>query len=171
MSRADPDLFIDLQTSHLALIIFAKIIILLLWGISMKKYMDQEQFDYCVCFIALSSLITEHTETELIEMVWQEYEKYILDDHIQFKIDASLATTKAKQKLTELEVSSYPAFLKAFQGYIENYNLDGTKKSSLKKMLSGALFQKSKQNPNRVEDFIKRMTLFYAKIITGAYTP
>lgn len=137
----------------------------------MKKYMDQEQFDYCVCFIALTSLVSEYTETELVEMVWQEYEKHLLDDHIQFKIDASLATTKAKQKLTELEVSSHPAFLKAFQDYIKNYNLDGTKKSSFKKMLSGALFKKSEQNTNRVEDFIKRMTLFYAKIISGAYTP
>ncbi|MBU4317569.1 MAG: hypothetical protein KKF30_09860 [Proteobacteria bacterium] len=137
----------------------------------MKKYMAQEQFDYCVCFAALSSLVTEHDESELIEMVWQEYERYILDDYIQFKIDVLYATVQAKRMLSDLDVSSHPSFLKAFQHYIENYNLDGTKKSSLKRFLSGALFSKSEQNPDRVQDFKKRMSLFYFKIISGAYNP
>ena len=137
----------------------------------MRKYMAQEQFDYCVCFVALSSLVTEHDEIELIEMVWQEYEKYLLDDYVQFKLDVLNATTQAKRMLSELDISSHPSFLKAFQNYIENYNLDGTKKSSLKRFLSGALFAKSEQNPDRVQDFINRMSLFYAKIISGAYNP
>ena len=137
----------------------------------MKKFMSQEQFDYCVCFVTLSSFVTEHDEIELIEMSWQEYERYLLDDYVQFKLDVLDATVRAKQMLSDMDVSSHPSFLKAFQSYIEKYNLDGTKKTTLKKLFSGAMFAKSEQNPKRVQDFLNRMNLFYAKIVSGAYNP
>ncbi|GMR18716.1 MAG: hypothetical protein BMS9Abin33_1151 [Gammaproteobacteria bacterium] len=134
-----------------------------------KKYIDQDLFDYFVCFVALTSLVSEHSESEVFDMGWKSYEADLIDDGI--KDDVLRAVNLAKSKLVEMDAPSHPAFFKHFQEHIEQHNSDGSKKSALKKAFGGMWFAKSDQNPNRVQDFLNRMLAFYAGLITGAYGP
>lgn len=134
-----------------------------------KKYIDQDLFDYFVCFVALTSMVSEHSEGEVFNMGWKSYEADLIDDGI--KDDVLRAVHLAKSKLVEIDAPSHSAFFKHFQKHIEQYNPDGSKKRTLKKAFGGMWFAKSVQNPNRVQDFIKRMLAFYAGLITGAYRP
>ncbi|KAF5433499.1 hypothetical protein C5S39_01570 [Candidatus Methanophagaceae archaeon] len=132
-----------------------------------KKYIDQDLFDFFVCFVALSSMVSEHSESEVFDMGWKSYEADLIDDGI--REDILRAVRLAKSKLSEWDVSSHPAFFKHFQKHIEQYNPDGSKKTALKKTFGGMWFSKSVQNPNRIQDFVNRMVAFYAGLVSGAY--
>ena len=120
-----------------------------------KKYIDQGLFDYFVCFVALTSMVSEYSEREVFDMGWKSYKADLIDDGI--KDDILRAVHLAKSKLVEIDAPSHPAFFKHFQKHIEQYNPDGSKKGGLKKAFGGMWFTKSVQNPNRVNDFINRM--------------
>jgi hypothetical protein len=133
----------------------------------MKKHIDQDLFDYFVCFVALTSIMSEHSESEVLDIGWKSYETNLIDNGT--KEDVLRAVHLAKAKLVEIDASAHPTFFKHFQKHIEQYNADGSKKTVLKKTFSGIWFAKSIHNPNRVQDFINRMLTFYAGLLSGVY--
>ena len=62
-----------------------------------KKYIYQTLFDYFVCFVALTSMVSEHSESELFDMGWKSYEADLIDDGI--KEDVLRAVHLAKNML------------------------------------------------------------------------
>ncbi len=122
-----------------------------------KKYMDQDLFDYMVATIAHLSLIKNKPKEAIFDELWESYKKSIVDDNI--KEDILSAVERSIINLTEWGIPAHLKFFEWFRGIIRQYDRQWNKKP--RKILEGLWFQKSTKNPNRVEDYIKRMTEYY----------
>jgi hypothetical protein len=129
-----------------------------------QQFMPQDLFELFVAGVGYLYFLTEKKESleELTETMWKDYANMIIDDGV--KLDVVLTTNKIIDFLTTMKTPEdmIPGFFKRFQDLVENYNPDGTKKSFLKKKVFGGLwFSKSKLNPNRIDDCVKRAKSFY----------
>ncbi len=127
------------------------------------KFMDQDLFEYFSTTIAKLALLENRSPGELFDTIWESYKDAIIDDDV--KLDVLVAVENSKNKLKEWEVAEPVEFLSQFLFYIENFDRAGNKKR--KKIFRGLRFMKSVQNPNRIGDFLKRMTSFHFMIKSG----
>ena len=127
------------------------------------KFMDQDLFEYFSTAIAKLALLENRSPGELFDTIWESYKDAIIDDDV--KLDVLVAVESSKNKLKEWEVAEPVEFLSQFLFYIENFDRAGNKKR--KKIFRGLRFMKSVQNPNRIGDFLKRMTSFHFMIKSG----
>lgn len=125
--------------------------------------MPQDVFEYGVCTISKAVLSKKFSLNEVVEIIWQGYEKDIIDDGI--KDDFELASLEAIEWLEENEAPAIKEFFHHFQWYCLHFDEEGKERE--KKLLNGLFFTKSKQNLNRVADFLKRMKLYYFLAASG----
>ena len=128
--------------------------------------MDQTIFDGAASSAARLNFKEKVDYSEIIELLKEQYENTIIDDNVWD--DLIKAAKQLMVILNEMleNMGGKSAifgnmnndhfkftFLRNFQYYCMNYNLDGKKRS---RFFSGMIFMKSEKNPNRIENFLTR---------------
>lgn len=129
-----------------------------------KKYMSSWVFETGVTTIAKLHLTTNKPVEELARILWNEgYQRTIKDDGVV--PDMTSAVSQALEWLRKMQAKDLPDFLHHLQWYCACFDDDG--KYKRKKLLDGLWFQKSIQDPQRVEHFMEKLTRYYIGLVAG----
>lgn len=122
-----------------------------------KKYMPKDVFEVGVSTIAKAYLTTGRGLEELANMMWDGYSSSIIDDGVVE--DLVKAASKVITWLEDQNAPSIPGLFHHFQYFCINFDDEGKPKK--KKLFNGLWFQKVVPQPNRVEDFTRKLQVYY----------
>ncbi len=123
-----------------------------------KKYLDQDSFDRMVASLTRQTLKTRRPPEELYPEVWAPYCRDTLEESI--REDALAALETSLSRLKEWGAPLHPEFIRGFELYMENHDIQGKPKE--KSLFGEGWFRRSKTNPHRVEDYLKRLAVYCA---------
>jgi hypothetical protein len=128
-----------------------------------KKYMPKDVFEVASSMLAQCHIETGEEIQPIAEQIWSGYSNSIIDDGIVN--DLISAATTAIQFLEKENFENKPGYFHHFTYYCMNFNDDWNMKK--RKLLNGLWFAKSQQDRNRVENYLKKVKIYYIGIKSG----
>jgi len=132
-----------------------------------KRYMPRGVFEVGAATIAKLHLSTSTPLEDLANRTWSGYSSSIIDDGVVS--DWVQAAAEGIAWLRQNNAEALPEFFRHLQWYCMCHDDAGRPKR--KRLFDGLWFQKSTRDPQRVKNFGKKLTLYYAGLVSGLCPP
>lgn len=132
-----------------------------------KKYMPRDVFEVGAATTAKLHLSTNIPLEDLANRIWSGYSGSIIDDDVVS--DWVEAASEGIASMRKNNAEALREFFHHLQWYCMCHDDKGRPKR--RRLFDGLRFQKSIQDPERVENFVMKLTVYYAGLVSGLFPP